>query len=109
MPRASLHWFPKALKAGLGGIRGPRGEKVYLEDNLRGRQLGLVVELPLDVELDLLAGGQALHLDQDLVEVVQIELESHRRHHLDVQVLVLDAAKDVVDQLVEDGLCVRSK
>ena len=73
-------------------------------EDLRGRQLGLMVELPLDVELDLLTGGQALHLDQDLVEVIRIELESHRRHHLDVQVLVLDPAEDVVDQLVEDGL-----
>ena len=62
----------------MGSGPGAKGEKVYLEDNLRGRQLGLVVELPLDIELDLLAGGQALHLDQDLVEVVRIELESHR-------------------------------
>ena len=62
-----------------------------------------MIKLPFDVQLDFLAGGQVLHFDQDLVEVVRIKLESRRRYHLDVQVLVLDAAKDVVDQLVEDG------
>jgi hypothetical protein len=36
------------------------------------------------------------------VVLVRVELESHRRHHLDVQVLALDAAEDLVDQLVED-------
>ena len=62
-----------------------------------------MIKLPFDVQLDLLAGGQVLHFDQDLVEVVRIKLESRRRYHLDVQVLALDPAKDLVDQLVEDG------
>ena len=91
--KSSLGW-------GVGGGQVLAGGR----PDLWGRQLRLVVKLPLDVELDLLAGGQALHLDQDLVEVVRIKLERHRRHHLDVQVLVLDPAEDVVDQLMEDGL-----
>lgn len=62
-----------------------------------------MIKLPFDVQLDFLAGGQVLHFDQDLVEVVRIKLESRRRYHLDVQVLALDPAKDLVDQLVEDG------
>jgi hypothetical protein len=42
--------------------------------------------------------------DWNLVVVVRLELEGHGRHHLDVQVLGLDASKDVIDQLVEDSL-----
>jgi hypothetical protein len=62
-----------------------------------------MIKLSFDEKFDSLASGEVLHFDQNLVELIRLILECHRRHHLDVQVLALDQTQNVVDQLVEDG------
>ena len=39
------------------------------------------------------------------MKLVRLVLECHGRDHLDIQVLALDPAQDVIDQFVEDGFC----
>jgi hypothetical protein len=56
-----------------------------------------MIKLSFDEKFDSLASGEVLHFDQNLVELIRLILECHRRHHLDVQVLALDQTQNVVD------------
>jgi hypothetical protein len=62
-----------------------------------------VFEFSLDVEFDSLTRCQIRHLDENLVKLVRLVLERDGRDHLDVQVLTLNSAQDVIDQFVEDS------